>query len=224
MIKEQELRVVVLIICCMLIAGCAKPIAKSPKVIPQIIVQEHIIQENTMQNPPQAHSARQKILALVQNDTSNPIDGEAWEFISIMSLAGGVITLRELVLGSEIWTLSPLYYAQFGDAYNWKMQILSDGHIRFINKMTQTCLNANAKTLSHQPCENQNLAQIFKLTPMKNGTLQIQNLATQKCLEISFTPSKDYRIKLGKCLRFKNLEQQWMLIPPFVESRLIAYP
>lgn len=144
------------------------------------------------------------------------------DFVTIMSPNGAVLTVWALNPGNWIWGYSLYNSRPFGDARVWQLIEFPDDMVMIKNAKTNTCLNAYGNGIVHYPCDQSNYAQFWKLFPMNNGSFQIQNFATQKCIQNSIGDvMRDYRLSyfgifLTNCLRSKekNLDRQWYITAP----------
>ncbi len=168
----------------------------------------------------------QKIPSFVHNTQSKPtpLVGDPRDFVAVMNQGGGVLTIWASEPSSWVWAHSAALYANFGDAYNWSLQSVSNGFVRFVNKLTRTCLSTYGTGVTHLPCDDKNSAQFFRILPMQNGAIALQSAATQLCLQTSIHKKTNYPILQGKCLNIPNSEQQWNIIPPFLQSSPMIYP
>ncbi len=168
----------------------------------------------------------QKFPSLIQNQKEPfaPLVGSPRDFVSLMNQGGGILTIWASANGSWIWAHAASYYSVFGDAYNWKMEIIGDGLVRFVNKLTRTCLNVYGSGVIHYTCSGNNPSQFFKLLPMKNGAIAIQSAATKQCLQTGFSKRVNHPIITSNCLEVENSEQQWLIIPAFIKPTPVIYP
>jgi len=177
---------------------------------------------------PTAPQKQQSIPSFIPDfsQTTQSIKGRDWDFIALSNQAGGIITIWDGTPKGWVWTHGMQYVNNFGDAYNWKIELFNNGHIRFVNKRTKTCLSAYTQGVIHYPCEALNLNQAFLLKPMDNGAFVLFNIGTQRCIEGAIGKKADYPLRLAKCLKnnVANTEQQWLLIPPFLEAKPIVIP
>mgnify|MGYP004487006149 CR=1 FL=1 len=239
MVRGDRVRFIIKsIVCgvvCVLIWGCGK--TQTNDALSEDIKNQKVAKQNDPKefedflgigaNPTPPDSQNNKTPAtLVQNATNplSPLTGDVRDFVSLMTHLGGILSIWESSNGSWVWTHLSLHYPYFGDAYNWQIQPLQNGSVRFVNKMSGTCLNAYGKGVIHYPCDEQNPNQAFRLISMKNGAFQIQNTYTKQCLETSFAKKAQYPVMLKKCIKDNNLEQQWIIIPPFLNPMPITYP
>ncbi|RKO64735.1 cytolethal distending toxin subunit A [Campylobacter sp. P255] len=144
------------------------------------------------------------------------------DFVTIMNPNGAALTVWALAPGNWIWGYSLFNSKSFGDARVWQLIEFPNDFVMIKNAKTNTCLNAYGNGIVHYPCDQSNYAQFWKLFAMSNGSFQIQNFATQKCIQ---TPVKDvmrefnfsfYNIYLSDCVKHgeKNLDRQWYITVP----------
>ncbi len=151
-----------------------------------------------------------------------PLVGDPRDFVAIINQGGGVISAYSSAEASWVWVHSASFQANFGDAFNWNMQNIGDGFVRFVNKLTRTCLNAYGSGAIHCPCDANNPNQFFRILPMQNGAVLIQSAVNQLCLQTGMHKRTDLPLSLGKCLNIANTEQQWSIIPPFIKPTPIV--
>ena len=170
--------------------------------------------------------AKQRIPSFIHNTKSSlsPIMGDPRDFVAMLNQGAGVITIWASAPASWVWAHSAALHTQFGDAFNWIMQPIGNGFIRFINKLTHTCLNVYGQGVIHYPCDPKNPNQFFRLLPMQNGAVAIQSASTNLCLQTSMRTKVNHPLVLNKCLKVANSEQQWFIIPPFAKPTPILYP
>ncbi|MCW1315905.1 RICIN domain-containing protein [Campylobacter jejuni] len=149
------------------------------------------------------------------------------DFVTIMAPSGAALTVWALRPGNWIWGYNLYSSIAFGDANVWQLIEFPNNKVMIKNAKTLTCLNAYGRGIVHYPCDQSNYAQFWRLYPMSNGAYQIQNFATQKCIQ---TPIKDvmhefnlsfYNIFTTDCLKSgeKNLDRQWYITAPTFGSR-----
>lgn len=168
--------------------------------------------------------AKQQIPSFIHNGTKPlaPLVGHPRDFVAIINQGGGVISAYSSAEASWVWVHSASFQANFGDAFNWNMQNIGDGFVRFVNKLTRTCLNAYGSGAIHYPCDANNPNQFFRILPMQNGAVLIQSAVNQLCLQTGMHKRADLPLSLGKCLNIANAEQQWSIIPPFIKPTPIV--
>ncbi|EAH9620694.1 TPA: RICIN domain-containing protein [Campylobacter jejuni] len=148
------------------------------------------------------------------------------DFVTIMGPSGAALTVWALRPGNWIWGYNLYSSIPFGDANIWQLIEFPNNKVMIKNAKTLTCLNAYGEGIVHYPCDQSNYAQFWKLYPMSNGAYQIQNFATQKCIQ---TPIQDvmhefnfsfYDIYTTDCLKSgeKNLDRQWYITAPTFAS------
>ncbi|EAJ6150496.1 MULTISPECIES: RICIN domain-containing protein [Campylobacter] len=144
------------------------------------------------------------------------------DFVTIMNPNGAALTVWALAAGNWIWGYNLYNSKPFGDARVWQLIEFPNDMVMIKNAKTNTCLNAYGNGIVHYPCDQSNYAQFWKFFPMSNGSFQIQNFATQQCIQ---TPVKDvmhefdfsfYNIYLTDCVKKgeKNLDRQWYITVP----------
>ncbi|MCR8686432.1 RICIN domain-containing protein [Campylobacter sp. 1569] len=144
------------------------------------------------------------------------------DFVTIMNPNGAALTVWALAAGNWIWGYNLYNSKPFGDARVWQLIEFPNDIVMIKNAKTNTCLNAYGNGIVHYPCDQSNYAQFWKFFPMSNGSFQIQNFATQQCIQ---TPVKDvmhefdfsfYNIYLTDCVKKgeKNLDRQWYITVP----------
>lgn len=153
-----------------------------------------------------------------------PLVGDPRDFVAIFNPGGGVLSIWSSEPASWIWAHSAALSPSFGDGFNWAVQPISDGFVRFVNKLTRTCLNVYGRGVIHYTCDANNPNQFFRILPMDNGAIALQSASTQACLQTGMHTKTNTPITLGKCLQVPNSEQQWMLIPPFLKPTPIIQP
>ncbi|AJC85290.1 cytolethal distending toxin, subunit CdtA [Campylobacter peloridis] len=144
------------------------------------------------------------------------------DFVTIMGPNGAALTVWALAPGNWIWGYTLANSKPFGDARVWQLIELPDDTVMIKNAKTNTCLNAYGNGIVHYPCDQSNYAQLWRLFPMDNGAFQIQNFATQKCIQTPITNVMTdfkfsfFNIFLAPCLKSgeKNLDRQWYISPP----------
>lgn len=201
--------------------GCAKTVP-SPLINITGGTQEQISDPLAIGRTP-TPPAKQASPSFIQ-DSATParaMGGEDRDFIAILNGGGGVLTVWSSAPASWIWSHSAALSANFGDAFNWAMQPISDGFVRFVNKLTRNCLNVYGQGAIHHPCDEENPNQFFRILPMDNGAVAIQSASTNLCLQTSIHTKVNHPIVLEKCLQVPNSEQQWFLIPPFLAPKPI---
>lgn len=171
-------------------------------------------------------AAKQAIPALI-NPSGKPLAplvSDARDFVAIFNQGGGVISVWSSAPASWVWAHSAALNPNFGDGFNWIVQPISDGFVRFVNKLTRTCLNVYGHGVIHYPCDANNPNQFFRILPMDNGAIALQSASTQSCLQTGMHTKTNTPITLGKCLQVANTEQQWFLVPPFLKPTTITQP
>ncbi|EOB4992188.1 RICIN domain-containing protein [Campylobacter upsaliensis] len=144
----------------------------------------------------------------------------ASDFMSILGPSGAALTVWALAQGNWIWGYTLLDSKSFGDARVWQLLIRPDNIVLIKNAKTLTCLNAYKNGIVHFSCDASNPAQLWKLKPMDNGAVQIENVGTKKCIQAPIdNPLGDFKvfsIFISECQNKQNLDQQWYLTtPPF---------
>ncbi|AJC86829.1 cytolethal distending toxin, subunit CdtA [Campylobacter sp. RM16704] len=148
-------------------------------------------------------------------------------FVAIMNPNGALLTVWALAAGNWIWGYTIFNSKGFGDARVWQLIEFPNNMVMIKNARTNTCLNAYGKGIVHYPCDQTNHAQFWRLFPMSNGSFQIQNFATQQCIQTPITNVMNdfnfsfFNIYLTSCLKFgeKNLDRQWYITtPPFAAN------
>ncbi|CAM4074045.1 RICIN domain-containing protein [Campylobacter armoricus] len=150
------------------------------------------------------------------------------DFVTIMNPNGAALTVWALAAGNWIWGYTLFNSIPFGDARAWQLIEFPNNMVMIKNAKTNTCLNAYGAGIVHYPCDQSNYAQFWSLFPMSNGSFQIQNFATQQCIQ---TPVVDvmrdfntsfFNIYLTSCLKSgeKNLDRQWYITVPAFSANL----
>lgn len=148
------------------------------------------------------------------------------DFLTILGPSGAALTVWALAQGNWIWGYTLIDSKSFGDARVWQLLLYPNDFAMIKNAKTNTCLNAYGNGIVHYPCDASNQAQMWKLNPMSNGAVQIENLAFKKCIQAPISnPLGDFHkvfsIFLTKCEQKQNLDQQWYLTsPPFTAKPL----
>lgn len=142
------------------------------------------------------------------------------DFMTLLGPSGAALTVWALAQGNWIWGYTLLDSKSFGDARVWQLLSYPNGVVLIKNAKTLTCLNAYKNGIVHFACDNTNGFQQWKLKPMDNGAVQLENMATKKCIQAPITnPLGDFKvfsIFLSTCQEKDNLDQQWYLTtPPF---------
>lgn len=198
--------------------------------VPQIPLQPPLIKTNTFKGDnalkgplPRLKSEKQFNDVAVFENRGFPSD-----FVTIMNPNGAALTVWALAPGNWIWGYSLYNSKAFGDARVWQLIEFPNDMVVIKNVKTNTCLNAYGNGIVHYPCDQSNHAQFWKLFPMSNGAYQIQNFATQKCIQTPISNvMKDFsfsffNIYLTNCLKSgeKNLDRQWYItVPTFTAKR-----
>ncbi|EAK0436703.1 cytolethal distending toxin subunit A [Campylobacter lari] len=149
------------------------------------------------------------------------------DFVTIMNPNGAALTVWALNPGNWIWGYNLFDSKPFGDARVWQLIEFPNNTVMIKNAKTLTCLNAYRNGIVHYPCDQSNFAQFWRLYPMGNGAFQIQNFATQQCIQTPVTNVMEefsfnyYSIYLAPCLKSKekNLDRQWNISAPTFKAR-----
>lgn len=144
------------------------------------------------------------------------------DFVTIMNPNGAALTVWALASGNWIWGYTLFNSKPFGDARVWQLIEFPNDMVMIKNAKTNTCLNAYGAGIVHYPCDQSNHAQFWRLFPMSNGAFQIQNFATQQCIQTPITNVMTdfnfsfFNIYLTSCLKTgeKNLDRQWYITAP----------
>ncbi|MCV3453817.1 RICIN domain-containing protein [Campylobacter sp. FU_520] len=153
--------------------------------------------------------------------------GIASDFVTIMNPNGAALTVWALNPGNWIWGYNLFDSKSFGDARVWQLIEFPNNKVMIKNAKTNTCLNAYGNGIVHYPCDQSNFAQFWRLYPMSNGAYQIQNYATQQCIQTTVANVMEefnfdyYSIYLTPCLKSKekNLDRQWSISAPAFQTR-----
>ncbi|WP_407712403.1 RICIN domain-containing protein [Campylobacter coli] len=148
--------------------------------------------------------------------------GMVSDFVTIMNPNGASLTIWALNPGNWIWGYSLFASRPFGDTRAWQLIEFPNNTVMIKNAKTFTCLNAYRNGIVHYPCDQTNFAQFWRLYPMTNGAYQIQNFATQQCIQTPVSNVMEefnlsfYNIYLTDCLKEKekNLDRQWYIGAP----------
>lgn len=151
----------------------------------------------------------------------------ASDFVTIMNPNGAALTVWALNPGNWIWGYNLFDSKPFGDARVWQLIEFPNNKVMIKNAKTNTCLNAYGNGIVHYPCDQSNFAQYWGLFPMSNGAYQIQNYATQQCIQTTVGNVMEefyfnyYSIYLTPCLKSKekNLDRQWSISAPAFQTR-----
>ncbi|MCV3553351.1 RICIN domain-containing protein [Campylobacter sp. CNRCH_2013_0898h] len=149
------------------------------------------------------------------------------DFVTIMNPNGAALTVWALNPGNWIWGYNLFDSKSFGDARVWQLIEFPNNTVMIKNAKTLTCLNAYGNGIVHYPCDQTNFAQFWRLYPMSNGAYQIQNFATQQCIQTTVGNVMEefyfgyYSIYLTPCLKSKekNLDRQWSISAPAFQTR-----
>lgn len=146
------------------------------------------------------------------------------DLLSIMSPEGGVLTLWALNVGNWVWGYSLIDSKDFGAARIWRIFTKADGTAAIQNAKENTCLKAYKNGVIHTYCNMEDPTQLWNLNLFDNQAVQIQNVATKKCLQ---TPTNQatgfFSIFLTSCVQGNTLnsDQQWFITAPPTTAGII---
>lgn len=151
--------------------------------------------------------------------------------ITLMSAGGGVLTIWATNVGNWVWGYAPRDSLDLGNARQWKILSRANGKVSFVNLQTNTCLSAYKNGVIHMPCDSDNPAQIWNLNTFANRATQIQNQATNTCLQTPLIrKTRALSIFLVPCVSASNplrddanIEQQWYITAPLVPTTPIFF-
>lgn len=194
------------------------------KLVPKTPLQPPIINSNSFKGDNAQKGPLPRLESQNQFSSNSVFEnrGFASDFVTIMNPNGAALTVWALASGNWIWGYSLFASKPFGDARVWQLIEFPNDMVMIKNAKTNTCLNAYGKGIVHYPCDQSNHAQFWRLFPMSNGAYQIQNFATQKCIQTPISNvMKDFNfsyfnIYLTDCLKRgeKNLDRQWYITAP----------
>lgn len=174
---------------------------------------------NLAHNPESKQHTRLKSAMLLPMQPIN--DNDIYNFVSIISHSGGVLTIDSVNPGFNISTKRFTDYKDYGNAFNWSIQTTNQGLVRFYNRLSKTCLSIIDGRLAHKVCDNNSNFQVFKITPSNNGKYIISSANNQLCVSSSFFSNPNSSVDLNKCAK-KAKEQQWAIMSPFMPANPLA--
>ncbi|EPA1555302.1 RICIN domain-containing protein [Campylobacter lari] len=190
--------------------------------VPPIITTNTFKGDNPIKGPLPRFTSNNE---LAQNTLYENI-GFVSDFVTIMNPNGAALTVWALNPGNWIWGYSLFNSKTFGDARVWQLIEFPNNTVMIKNAKTLTCLTAYGNGIVHYPCDQSNHAQFWRFFPMSNGAYQIQNYATQQCIQTTVSNVMEefnfnyYSIFLTSCLkpREKNLDRQWSVSAPAFQT------
>lgn len=191
--------------------------------VPPIISTNTFKGDNAIKGPLPRLTSKNKFASNALYENSGIVS----DFVTIMNPNGAALTVWALNPGNWIWGYNLFDSKPFGDARVWQLIEFPNNTVMIKNAKTLTCLNAYGNGIVHYPCDQSNFAQFWRLFPMSNGAFQIQNFATQQCIQTTVGNVMEefsfnyYNIYLTPCLKSKekNLDRQWTISAPTFKAK-----